>query len=520
MNFLVQNGVKLLWGIVAGLCLLNNSIPAIAQSKVFDRTASSPDYAYSASNENYVFYTVSAGNTDGGFNYMGIIREDKKTKERAVLYKGKWIINLMVCGDWVYYETTSGHIDRVKVDGSKHELIKIGDRPFIYKERLYFSEYNALKFYDLKTMDVKTASTQITALDAICDDVAVIFDELNATCTMAQLDPTSGVVTSVSHFKINGLDQYYHKDVMVNDGYLYYRGTRKADKNLYPSIEPPLYRSKLGDNNAAPELVACAPTLKTGGSMNMKYTLGTVMDDDCLYINYRAMQSPDNGEIWRYSLDGKVKKRLTILLTNAMSKCEDWIYSMGQWTWEQRRTNVKTGKQELLFNGKNNDLSSLSSLKDLTPKTKAVVHPKSITAAAKPEAILRPNNPQVVVDKLHKYKQQGYSISADKYAKKYYRVADVAEMLSKTDKAFNYKIEGNTVTFTLGSYTPHETLKKRYPSVSLPATRRTGYMVKGSVKSPITYYEADGEQFYLFRDILGIMEVKVEGSSVTTTAAK
>ncbi|MEG1935875.1 MAG: hypothetical protein RR141_07755, partial [Rikenellaceae bacterium] len=199
MNLLVQNGTKSLWAIVAVLCLLNHSIPAMAQSKVFDKTASLPDYAYSASNENYVFYTVSAGNTDGGFNYMGIIREDKKTKERAVLYKGKWIINLMVCGDWVYYEITSGHIDRVKVDGSKHELIKIGDRPFIYKERLYFSEYNALKFYDLKTMDVKTASTQITALDAICDDVAVIFDELNATCTIAQLDPTSGVVTSVSH---------------------------------------------------------------------------------------------------------------------------------------------------------------------------------------------------------------------------------------------------------------------------------------------------------------------------------
>lgn len=537
MSILSNNMTQSFIGMVAILFMTISSTATIAQTKVFAKVASNDSYAYSGSNENYVFYTVSASNTDGGFRYMGIVREDKKTKERAVLYNGKFIWDFMVCGDWVYYSnsaTQRGYINRVKVDGSKHELIRVNSQPFIYKERLYFTDDNALKFYDLNTMNITTASSKISSLNTICNDMGIVFDNVKATYSIVQLDSVSGIVTSINTCKLNGLDQYYYSDIILNDGYLYYSGSREADEALYLSTQGALYRSKLGDNDAQAELVASAPTTKTGASIDMHYTLGSIMDDDCIYINYRGFESPNNGEIWRYSLDGKVKKRVTILLTDAMSKCEDWIYTMGQWTWEQRRTNVKTGKQELLFKGKADDLSALNELKNLIPtkavihpssltekpKPDAVIHPKSITEKPKSDAVLYPNNPYVIVDKLHKYKQQGYMLSKDKNSKKYYRVADVAEMLSKTKKAFNYKISGNTMTFTTGKYAPKEKVKERPSDVSLPAMRHTGHIVLRNTKKPVTYYEADGEQFYMFRDILGILNVHVEGSNVITTTPK
>lgn len=488
------------------ILVISSSSSALAQTKNFSHPASNDQFAFSTSDENYVFYSVSAGNTDGGFNYMGIIREDKKTKERVVMYEGKPFSSMVVYDDWLYFSTWNearGYIRRTKIDGSQTEWLKIGDRPFLYKGKLYYTEANALKFHDLKTGDIKTASKEIREVDAICNDVAVRLDHESSSYQLAQLDPVSGIVTKVERFRLNGLNYYYGGEVMVNDGYIYYCGGRDEDQHLYLTETSAIYRSKLGDNSAFAEPVAYAPTTKTGASLDMNLRIGVVMDDNCIYINYRGNSSPNNGEIWRYSLDGKEKKRVTILLTDNMSKCEDWIYTMGKWTWEQRRTNVKTGKQELLFQGKAENLAALAELKHLVePFTR----------------ILFPNNPAVIVDKQHKYTQMGYSLSTLKDATKYYRIADVAQMLSKTKKAFNYTISDNKITFTFGSYNPAEQVKERSANVAMAALAKKGTFVAGSNTKPVTYYEADGEYFFLFRDILGILEVQVSGSNVTTTS--
>lgn len=486
--------------------LVISSLSAFAQAKFFSHPASNDQFAFSASNENYTFYSVSAGNTDGGFRYMGIIREDKKTKERVVMYEGAPFSDLKVSGNWLYFNTweeARGYIRRMTIDGSKTEWIKVGTWPFLYKDKLYYTEGNALKFYDLKTGAIKIASKELTGVSGICNDVAVCLEHQQSSYQLAHLDPVSGVVKSVERFRLNGLNYYYGAQVMVNDGYIYYCGGKDEDQHLYLNETSAIYRSKLGDNYAFAEPVAYPPTTKTGASLDMSSRIGVVMDDNCIYINYRGAASPNNGEIWRYSLDGKEKKRVTILLTDNMSKCEDWIYTMGQWTWEQRRTNVKTGKQELLFQGKAENLAALAGLKHLAvPFTN----------------ILFPNNPAVIVDKQHTYRQMGYSLSTRKDATKYYRIADVAKMLSKTKKAFNYTISDGKVTFTFGSYNPVEQVKERADNIAIPAVSEKGTFVAGSNKKPVTYYVADGEYFFLFRDILGILGVAVNGSNVTTTS--
>lgn len=487
------------------LFFVTSSSSALGQTKFFSHTANNDQFSASTSNENYVFYSVSAGNTDGGFRLMGIIREDKVTKQRVVMYEGTPFSDLKVYGDWLYFSVwrdANGYIRRVKIDGSKTEWLKIGDRPFFYKDKLYFTESNTLKFHDLKSGDVKVASKEIKEIQAICNDVGVYLDNQANSYLLAKLDPASGVVNSVERFRLNGLNAYYAPIVMVNDGYIYYCGTRKEDEHLYLSSASAIYRSKLADNNAFAEPFAYAPTKKSGACLDMALTLGTAMDDNHIYINYRGMESPNNGEIWRYSLDGKEQKKVTILLTDNMSKSEDWIYTMGKWTWEQRRTNVKTGKQELLFQGKAEDLSALSGLK------------RPVIAF---DQILYPNYPSVIVDKQHTYTLMGYSLSTRKDATKYYRLADVAQMLSKTKKAFNYNVSGDNITLTFGPYNPTEQVQDRSTHIAMSALTKKGTMVAAGNSKPVVYYEADGELFFMFRDVLGILGVNVNGSNVTST---
>lgn len=488
------------------IALLSFSLPTLGQTKVFSHPADNDQYAFSGSNENYTFYSVCAGNTDGGFRFMGIIREDKKSKEKVVMYQGDSFSDFYVYGDWLYFRVWSEgnhYIRRMKTDGSFIEWIKTGEWPFFYKNKIYYNEANTLKYYNLTTDKVEVASKNLKRVNSICNDVAVILDHQNAAYELAQLDPSSGVVTKVERFRLNGMDYYYRGLPIVCDGYIYYSAGRQEDDEQYLLGTSAVYRSKLRDNTAFAESFAFPPTPKTGAHQNMSLQVGIATDDNYIYINYRAMQSPDNGEIWKYSYDGKEKKRVTILLTCNMSKCEDWIYTLGQWTWEQRRTNVKTGKQELLFNGKADDLKALAGLKKLEPKF---------------SHILYPNYPTVIVDKLHKYAPMGYSLSTRKDATKYYRLADVATMLSKTTKAFNYTVSNNTVTFTFGSYSPSEQLKERSTQIAMAAVSKKGFFSAGSIKKPVTYYEADGEYFFLFRDILGILGVGVSGSNVTTVA--
>lgn len=487
------------------LVVVAGSSSTLAQTKFFSHPASNDSYALSASNKNYVFYSVSAGNTDGGFNFMGIIRQDKQTKERVVIYNGKPFSQLVVLGDWLYFDVWSearGYIRRMKIDGSKIEWIKVGDWLFFHKDKLYYTESRALKFCDLKTGKIEIASKEIQKVDAICNDIAVSLDYQHGSYQLARLDPVSGVVSSTEQFRLNGLNYYYGSSVMVDDGYIYYYGGRDEDQHLYGSETCAIYRSKLSDNYAFAEPFAYMPTTKDGASLDLQMRVGTVIDDNNIYINYIGSSSPNNGEIWRYSLDGTEKKRVAILLTNSMSKCEDWIYTMGKWTWDQRRTNVKTGKQELLFQCKAENLAALADLKNLDiPFTK----------------ILFPNYPAVLVDNQHKYTLMGYSISTAKDASKYYRIADVAQMLSKTQKAFNYTISNDKATLTFGPYNPTDNVKDRPTNIAIPGSAKNGTLVVANNSKPVIYYEADGEYFFLFRDILGILGVKVSGSNVTTT---
>lgn len=486
--------------------LVNTSLLAWTQTKFFSHPASNDQFAFSASNENYTFYSVSAGNTDGGFRYMGIIREDKKSKDRVVMYEGKPFSHLNVYGEWLYFEVWSdgnGYMRRTKIDGSKVEWLKTGDYPFFYKNRIYYTESNTLKFVDLKTDKISIASKEISQIDAICNDDAVYLDHINKLYIVAAIDPTTGVVTSIEQFKLNGLEYYYKKGVIVNGGYIYYYGGRDEDKELYLDETSALYRSKLRDASAIAEPIAYPPTTKTGASLDMRVRIGTAVDDNYIYINYRGMGSPNNGEIWRYSLDGKEKKRVTILLTDKMSKCEEWLYTMGHWTWEQKRTNINTGKQELLFSGKAEDLAALSTLKHVVET---------------PEYTLYPNYPSVLVDKQHKYAPMGYSLSTRNNAVKYYRIADIAMMLSKTKKAFNHTMSDNKATLTFGPYNPIGQVKERPTNIAIAAYAKKGTLTAGTTSKPITYYEADGEYFFLFRDILAILNVNVNGSNITTTA--
>lgn len=133
----------------------------------------------------------------------------------------------------------------------------------------------------------------------------MILDHQNAAYELVQLDPSSGVVTGVERFRLNGLDYYYAGLPIVCDGYIYYMGGRTEDEKRYLMGNSAIYRSKLRENTAFAEAFAFPPTPKTGAHQNMSLQVGMATDDNYIYINYRAMQSPNNGEIWKYSYDEK-----------------------------------------------------------------------------------------------------------------------------------------------------------------------------------------------------------------------